>query len=141
MAFATAATVLASAAPAAAETSAHLDEVPVTAAPGCAGTTSSEAMVAPLQQGDRMEKGVRVAVHFSSDNHDSSCVLQTRTEWRNLDTGASGIEDIAVPSTADPASGGHYGTSGYASKGLWTGPGRVVATVSTHPGAELQVTV
>jgi hypothetical protein len=98
-------------------------------------------MVAPLQQGDRVENGVRVSVRFSSDNHDSSCALTATATWRNLATGASGSQDITVASTAEPATGGRYGTMGYNRANFWTGPGPVVVTVSTHPSTERQVIV
>jgi hypothetical protein len=50
-------------------------------------------------------------------------------------------QDIAVASTANPASGGRYGNAGYNRAHFWTGLGTLVVTVSTHPHSELQVTV
>jgi hypothetical protein len=129
------------ASPASAAGYAHFDDTQVTVFPGCSGTTSAEAMVAPLQQGNRVENGVAVAVHFSSDNRTAACALDVGTTWRNRDTGASGRQSITVASTADPASGGHYGSAGYSRGTLWTGPGRVVVTVSTHPGSAREITV
>jgi hypothetical protein len=136
-----AAVALLTAGPATAETYAHLDNTPVTVPSICTGIASAEAMVAPLQHGDRVERGVRVSVRFSSDDHSDRCALTTTATWRNLDTGASGSEQFAVASTADPASGGKYGTAGYNRAHFWTGPGTVVITVSTHPDSELRVTV
>lgn len=134
-----AAVVLAS--PASAAGYAHFDDTQVTVFPGCSGTTSAEAMVAPLQRGSRVENGVAVAVHFSSDNHTAACALEVETTWHNRDSGASGRQGVTVASTADPASGGHYGPAGYSRATLWTGPGRVVVTVSTHPGSAREITV
>jgi hypothetical protein len=127
--------------PATAETFARLGETPVTVSSICTGITSAEAMVAPLQEGDRVENGVRVSVRFSSDNHSNCCALTATATWRNLDTGSSGGEHITVAPTADPTSGGRYGNAGYNRANFWTGPGTVVVTVSTHPGSQLQVTV
>lgn len=88
-----------------------------------------------------MEMGVRVAVHFSSDNHAAGCALTTIATWHNLDTDASGSDRITVASTADPATGGHYGSAGYGRANFWTGPGAVLITVGTHPDSEMRVTV
>lgn len=49
--------------PARAGTFAGLADTPAAVSPTCTGT---EAMVAPLQDGDRLNNGVRVAVRFSS---------------------------------------------------------------------------
>jgi hypothetical protein len=127
--------------PATAETFVRLGDTPVTVFSTCTGTTNAEAMVAPLQEGSRVENGVRISVRFSSENHGNRCVLTATATWRNPDTGASGSEYITVASAADPASGGRYGNAGYNRANFWTGPGTVVVTVSTHPGSELQVTV
>ncbi|CAN5487938.1 hypothetical protein BH10ACT9_BH10ACT9_59550 [soil metagenome] len=122
---------------AAAEPYAQLPEVPVVVSPTCAGTTSAEAMVTPLQDGDRVESGVRVAIYFSSPNRDGSCAETVTATWTNLDTGATGTQDIIVVSIIDQ----HYWFGGYNRAEFWTGAGTVVVTVSTHPGAELVVTV
>lgn len=127
--------------PAAADTFDDAGDTPVVITPDCRGVTSTEVAVAPLQEADRVENGVRVTIRFSSDNHDGSCTLTATATWLNLDTGAAGSEDITVASTADPASGGHYGSAGYNRAQFWTGPGTVVVTVSTHPGTEFEVTV
>jgi hypothetical protein len=132
---------LLTASPASADTFAQLGETPVAVSATCRGTASTEAMVAPLQTGAHLENGVRVVVRFSSDNHDNSCALTTSATWRNLETGASGGEEITVASTSDPASGGRYGNVGYNRANFWTGPGTVVVTVSTHPDSALRVTV
>ena len=123
-------------APAHAEGSAQLDRVPVVASPTCAGTVSAEAQVTPVQVGDRVEDGVRVAIHYDAGLYDGSCALTVTATWANLDTGASGSRDITAVSTID----GHYGFIGYANTTFETGGGTVVVTLSSHPGAELRVT-
>ncbi len=65
-------------------------------------------MVAPLQDGDRLNNGVRVAVRFSSGNRDNSCAFTAAATWHNLDTGASD-----VITRIDSQSGGRYGNAGY----------------------------
>jgi hypothetical protein len=119
-----------------AEGSAQLGRVPVVASPTCAGTVSAEAQVTPVQVGNRVEDGVRVAIHYDAGVYDGSCALTVTAAWANLDTGASGGRDITAVSTID----GHYGFIGYANTTFETGGGTVVVTLSSHPGAELRVT-
>ncbi|BBY44872.1 hypothetical protein MCEL_31670 [Mycolicibacterium celeriflavum] len=119
-----------------AEGFAQLDRVPVVASPTCAGTVSAEAQVAPVQIGDRVEDGVRVAIHYDAGIYDGSCALTVTAAWANLDTGASGSDDITAVSTID----GHYGFIGYANTMFETGSGTVVITLSSHPGAEMRIT-
>jgi hypothetical protein len=115
---------------------AQLGEVPVVASPTCGGAVSAEAQVTPVQVIDRVENGVRVAIHYDAGIYDGSCALTVTAAWVNLDTGASGTGDITAVSTID----GHYGFIGYANTTFDTGSGTVVVTLSTHPGAELRVT-
>jgi hypothetical protein len=119
-----------------AEAFAQLGEVPVIASPTCAGTVSAEAQVTPVQVDDRVEDGVRVAIHYDAGVYDGSCALTVTAAWKNLDSGASGSGDITAVSTID----GHYGFIGYANTTFATGSGTVVVTLSSHPGAELRVT-
>jgi hypothetical protein len=119
-----------------AEGSAYLGEVPVVASPTCGGSVSAEAQVTPVQVDDRVEDGVRVAIHYDAGVYDGSCALTVAFAWENLDTGASGSGDITAVSTID----GHYGFIGYANTTFETGDGTVVVTLSSHPGAELRVT-
>ncbi|BDY28132.1 hypothetical protein hbim_02062 [Mycolicibacterium mageritense] len=119
-----------------AEDSAQLDRVPVVASPTCGGSVSAEAQVTPVQVGDRVEDGVRVAIHYDAGVYDGSCSLTVAANWVNLDTGASGRGDITAVSTID----GHYGFIGYANTTFETGSGTVVVTLSSHPGAELRIT-
>ncbi|MCV7285754.1 hypothetical protein H7J87_10465 [Mycolicibacterium wolinskyi] len=123
------------AATAQAESFAQLDRVPVVAAATCAGNVSAEAQVTPVQIGDRVEDGVRVAIHYDAGIYDGSCALTVEATWRNLDTGASGSRDITAVSTID----GHYGFIGYANTTFETGGGTVVVTLSSHPGAEMRI--
>ena len=118
-----------------AEAFAQLDEVPVVASPTCAGGVSAEAQVTPVQVDDRVENGVRVAIHYDAGIYDGSCALTVTAAWTNLDTGASGSGDITAVSTID----GHYGFIGYANTTFETGSGTVVVTLSSHPGAELRI--
>jgi hypothetical protein len=119
-----------------AEDFAQLDEVPVVASTMCAGSVSAEAQVTPVQVDDRVEDGVRVAIHYDAGSYDGSCALTVTAAWANLDTGASGSNDITAVSTID----GHYGFVGYANTTFETGTGTVVVTLSSHPGAELRIT-
>ena len=48
-----------------AEGFAQLGQVPVVASPTCAGNVSAEAQVTPVQIDDRVEDGVRVAIHYN----------------------------------------------------------------------------
>ena len=120
-----------------AEAFAQLGAVPVVASPTCAGTVSAEAQGTPVQVGDRVEDGVRVAIHYDAGVYDGSCALTVTAAWTNLDTGASGGGDITAVSTID----GHYGFIGYANAVFESGPGEVVVTLSSHPGGELHVSV
>jgi hypothetical protein len=122
--------------PAHAESFAQLGEVPVVASPTCGGGVRAEAQVTPVQVGDRVENGVRIAIHYDAGIYDGSCALTVTAWWVNLDTGASGSGDITAVSTID----GHYGFVGYANTTFDTGSGTVVVTVSSHPGAELRIT-
>jgi hypothetical protein len=124
------------AATAQAEAFAQLGEVPVVASPSCAGSVSAEAQVTPVQVGDRVEDGVRVAIHYDAGIYDGSCALTVTAAWANLDTRASGSSDITAVSTID----GHYGFVGYANTTFETGSGTVIVTLSSHPGAELRIT-
>src|ERR1700754_1839007 len=119
-----------------AEAFAQLDSVPVAASSTCAGSVSAEAQVTPVQVGDRVGNGVRVAIHYDAGIYDGSCALTVNAAWTNLDTGASGRGDITAVSTID----GHYGFIGYANATFDTGSGTVVVTLSSHPGAELRIT-
>jgi hypothetical protein len=119
-----------------AEAFAQLDRVPVVASSTCAGSVSAEAQVAPAQVDDRVQDGVRVAIHYDAGIYDGSCSLTVTAAWTNLDTGASGSRDITAVSTID----GHYGFIGYANTTFQTGRGTVVVTLSSHPGAEMRIT-
>jgi hypothetical protein len=119
-----------------AEAFAQLDRVPVVASSTCAGNVSAEAQVTPVQVDDRVEDGVRVAIHYDAGSYDGSCALTVTADWANLDTGASGGSDITAVSTID----GHYGFIGYANTTFATGGGTVVVTLSSHPGAEMRIT-
>jgi hypothetical protein len=120
-----------------AEPSAQLDRVPVVASPTCAGSVSADAQVVPVQVDGRVENGIRVAISYDAGVYDGSCALTVSAVWKNLQTGASGTDDFTAVSTID----GHYGFVGYANTTLATGPGTVVITLSSHPGAELSITV
>lgn len=119
-----------------AEAFGQLGRVPVVAASTCAGNVSAEAEVTPVQAGDRVENGVRVAIHYDAGIYDGSCALTVTAAWHNLDTGASGGDDITAVSTID----GHYGFIGYANTTFATGSGTVVVTLSSHPGEEIRIT-
>jgi len=119
-----------------AEAFAQLGAVPVAASPTCAGSVSAEAQVTPVQVDDRVDDGVRVAIHYDAGIYDGSCAVTVHADWANLDTGASGTGDVTAVSTID----GHYGFIGYANTTFATGGGTVVVTLSSHPGAELRIT-
>ncbi|KUI35547.1 hypothetical protein [Mycobacterium sp. GA-2829] len=123
------------AAPAGAAPAAYLEPVPVTASPGCGGTVRAEVQVVPVQIDNRLDDGVRVAINYDAGVYDGSCALTVTADWANLDTGASGSDDITAVSTID----GHYGFIGYANATFDTGSGTVVVTVSSHPGEEMRV--
>lgn len=125
------------AAPAQADASAYLGAVPVVASPTCAGTVSADSQVAPVQVDERVDDGIRVAIHYDAGRYDGSCTLTVTATWTNLDTGVSGSGDITAVSTID----GHYGFIGYANAVFEPGPGAVVITLSSHPGAEMRLTV
>lgn len=120
-----------------AENFAQLAPVPVTASPACGGTLRADAQETPVQVVDRVEDGVRVSVNYDAGIYDGSCAFTVTAAWVNLDTGASGRGDITAVSTID----GHYGFIGYANTTFATGSGTVVVTLSSHPGAELRLTV
>ncbi|MCV7170405.1 hypothetical protein H7I41_10815 [Mycobacterium manitobense] len=119
-----------------AEPFAQLDRVPVVASPTCAGSVSAEAQVASVQVDDRVEDGVRVAIHYDAGVYDGRCALTVTARWENLETGAAGSGPITAVSTID----GHYGFIGYANTTFGTGSGTVVITLSSHPGAEMRIT-
>ncbi|WP_193045495.1 hypothetical protein [Mycolicibacterium baixiangningiae] len=119
-----------------AEGFAQLGRVPVVASSTCAGSVSAEAQVTPVQVDDRVDNGVRVAIHYDAGIYDGSCVLTVTAAWANLDTGGSGSSDITAVSTID----GHYGFIGYANTTFETGSGTVVVALSSHPGAEMRIT-
>jgi len=119
-----------------ADSFAQLGQVPVMASPTCAGSVSAEAQLTPVLVDDRVENGVRVAIHYDAGIYDGSCALTVTATWANLDTGASGSSDITAVSTID----GHYGFIGYANTTFETGSGTVVVTLSSHPGAEMRIT-
>lgn len=123
-------------APADADAFAHLDPIPVVASPGCGGVVSAEAQSTPVQVDGRVGDGVRAAIQYDAGVYDGSCALTVTADWRNLETGASGSGHITAVSTID----GHYGFIGYANTTFGTGPGAVVVTVSSHPGAGMRVT-
>ena len=123
-------------APAQADSFAQLGQVPVMASPTGAGSVSAEAQLTPVLVDDRVENGVRVAIHYDAGIYDGSCALTVTATWANLDTGASGSSDITAVSTID----GHYGFIGYANTTFETGSGTVVVTLSSHPGAEMRIT-
>ena len=119
-----------------ADAAAQLGDVPVVASPTCGGTVSADAQAAPVQAGDQLGHGVRVAIHYDAGVYDGSCALTDVVTWTNLDTGATGHGDITAVSTID----GHYGFIGYAGASFATGSGTVVVTLSSHPGAEMRIT-
>lgn len=119
-----------------AEAFAQLDRVPVLASATCAGNVRAEAQLTPVQVDDRVENGVRVAIHYDAGIYDGSCTLTVKADWKNLDTGASGSSDITAVSTID----GHYGFIGYANTAFNTGGGTVIITLSSHPGEEMRIT-
>lgn len=119
-----------------AEPSAQLGAVPVVASPTCGGSVRAEAQMVPVQIDGRLDDGVRVAIHYDAGVYDGSCSLTVTADWKNLDTGASGSDDITAVSTID----GHYGFIGYANTTFDTGSGTVVVTLSSHPGAEMRIT-
>jgi hypothetical protein len=119
-----------------AEPFAQLDRVPVVASPTCGGSVSAEAQVASVQVGDRVEDGVRVAIHYDAGVYDGRCALTVTASWENLDTEAAGSAPITAVSTID----GHYGFVGYANTTFGTGSGTVVVRLSSHPGAEMRIT-
>src|SRR6476619_796191 len=100
-----------------AEGFAQLGQVPVVASPTCAGSVSAEAQVTPVQVDDRVEDGVRVAIHYDAGIYDGSCALTVTAAWANLDTGASGSSDITAVSTIDA----HYGFIGHVNTTFETG--------------------
>ncbi|KUI22182.1 hypothetical protein AU193_18135 [Mycobacterium sp. GA-1285] len=51
-----------------ADPSAQLGRVPVVTSPTCGGSVSAEAQVVPVQIGDRLGDGVRVAIHYGYAN-------------------------------------------------------------------------
>nr|WP_090343181.1 hypothetical protein [Mycolicibacterium malmesburyense]CRL74061.1 hypothetical protein CPGR_02973 [Mycolicibacterium malmesburyense] len=119
-----------------ADAAAQLGPVPVAASPTCGGSVRADAQVVPVQIGDRLDDGVRVAINYDAGIYDGSCALTVTATWRNLDTGASGSDDITAVSRID----GHYGFIGYANATFATGSGTIVVTLSSHPGEELRVT-
>ena len=124
------------AAPAGAQTAADFQDARVEVSPGCGGTVRTEVAVAPLPNN---ANGVAAAVMFRADRQDPACSAHATLTWRNLDTGASGSQDVSVSSIPNP--GGPYPTDhGYQRALADTGPGTVVVTMTTNPG-EISVTV
>ncbi|MGE2722441.1 hypothetical protein [Mycolicibacterium celeriflavum] len=121
---------------ASADASAQLGPVPVSPSPTCGGNVRADAQMVPVQIGGRLDDGVRVAINYDAGIYDGSCVLTVTATWKNLDTGASGSDDITAVSRID----GHYGFIGYANATFATGSGTVVVTLSSHPGEELRIT-
>lgn len=119
-----------------ADAAAQLDPVPVAASPTCGGSVRADAQVVPVQIGGRPDDGVRVAINYDAGIYDGSCALTVTATWKNLDTGASGSDDITAVSRID----GHYGFIGYANATFATGSGTVVVTLSSHPGEEMRLT-
>nr|WP_090276989.1 hypothetical protein [Mycolicibacterium komanii]CRL70791.1 hypothetical protein CPGR_02116 [Mycolicibacterium komanii] len=128
--------LLSFAATAHADAAAQLDPVPVIASPTCGGSVRSDAQVVPVQIDGRPDDGVRVAINYDAGIYDGSCALTVTATWKNLDTGASGSDDITAVSRID----GHYGFIGYANATFATGSGTVVVTLSSHPGEEMRLT-
>ncbi|MFI5720574.1 hypothetical protein [Nocardia sp. NPDC051750] len=119
-----------------AQTAADFQDTRVEVAPGCAGTVRTGVAVTPLPSN---VSGVGVAVLFRADRQDPACAVTATVSWRNLDTGATGSEDVTVSSV--PVSIGPFPTDNGFSRALAdTGPGRVIVTISTNPG-EISVTV
>jgi len=81
-----------------ADSFAQLGAVPVVASPTCAGSVSAEAQATPVQVNDRVDDGVRVAIHYDAGVYDGSCALTVTAAWVNLETGASGTSDITAVS-------------------------------------------
>lgn len=124
------------AAPASAQTAADFQDARVQVAPGCAGTVRSQVAVTPLPTN---APGVGVGVLFRADRQDPSCAMSVTMSWRNIDTGASGSEEVTVSSV--PVTDGIFPTDhGFQRALADTGPGTVVVTMSTNPG-EVSVTV
>jgi len=125
-----------STAPAHADGVAQLDPVPVVASPTCGGTVGADAQATPVQIGNNVENGVRVAIRYDAGIYDGSCSLAVTATWTNLDTGATGTGEITAVSRID----GHYGFIGYANTTFNTGSGTIVVTLSSFPGAEMRLT-
>lgn len=122
--------------PAGPRTAADFEDTRVDVAPGCAGTVRTQVAVAPLPAN---VPGVAVAVLFRADRQDPSCVVTPTVSWRNLDSGATGSQELTVSSV--PTAVGRFPTDhGYNRALADTGPGTVVVTISTNPG-EISVTV
>nr|WP_139795476.1 hypothetical protein [Nocardia donostiensis] len=118
------------AAPAGAQTAADFEDARVEVFPGCAGLVRTVVSVSPLPTD---VAGVRAVVLFKADRHDPACAVTTTVGWRNVDSGASGSEELTVSSVPEP--GGFLDPDhGYGWTSADTGPGRVVVTVSTNPG-------
>ncbi|MEU1983146.1 hypothetical protein [Nocardia sp. NPDC019395] len=124
------------AAPAGAQTAADFQDARVEVAPGCGGTVRAEVAVTPLPTNTN---GVGVVVMFRADRQDPACAAKATVSWRNIASGASGSEDVTVPSVPEP--GWTFPTDhGYQRALADTGPGPVIVTITTNPG-EINVTV
>ncbi|MGH8880610.1 MAG: hypothetical protein ACRD0P_25180 [Stackebrandtia sp.] len=124
------------AAPASAQTAGDFQDARVEVSPGCGGMFRTQVSVAPLPTD---ANGVAVAVMFRADRQDPACSADATVSWRNVDSGASGTEDLTVSSVPDP--GGRFPTDhGYQRVMADTGPGTVAVTITTNPG-EISVTV
>ncbi|MEV4129500.1 hypothetical protein [Nocardia sp. NPDC049707] len=128
--------LLSVAAPAGAQKAADFEDARVEVSPGCVGTVRAEVAVTPLPTN---VNGVGIAILFRADRQDPACAVTATVSWRNIDSGASGSEDVTVPSVPEP--GGRFNTDhGYGRALADTGPGTVVVTITTNPG-EISVTV
>lgn len=125
------------AAPASAEQDNGFADAPVNVSPSCAGTAMAEASVTPLPTSVR---GVGVVLKFAAQQQDPSCSLTATVNWRNVDTGATGSDELTVSSVPDSRGGPKAGDHGYGRVLADTGPGAVLVTISTNPG-EVQVVV
>ncbi len=132
----TASALLPFAVSAGAQTAGDFEDTRVEVSPGCAGTVRTEVSVAPLPTN---AEGVAVAVMFRADRQDPACATTATMTWRNVDSGATGSQDVTVSSV--PESIGPFPTDhGYKRALADTGPGTVVVTITTNPG-EISVTV
>lgn len=123
--------------PAAAQADNDFEDAPVNVSPSCAGTAMAEASVTPLPTSVR---GVGVVLKFAAEQQDPSCSVTATVNWRNVDTGVTGSDELTVSSVPDPRGGPKAGDHGYGRVLADTGPGTVLVTISTNPG-EVRVVV